>query len=571
MRPANDETRLVTAFRAERGGEEQSGHQPIVDVDPAARKSQDEEANIGYLRCVCSAEESRQAARYERFVQSGVLPDDESASGVWHDVMDAARWTELGLGAAPKTTSFKTAVPGTVSHARLVEAQLRAHVAGHDVDRLSELVARCRRAPAADARSEVVSALTLAWHAWNTGEPIDATVLAGWQRSATEQQMASLSIELMSVLALVDLRSANRESALRRARIASRMGRSEGIPYAEILANLVLARVRRMHGKPHLALRILRGLRRFASPMWQGWIAWEALMAGRWGEDTVPLWPLLQAAAAGDAQDLHRAVGELKVDALPRPLQEDARATIELLSRGDGAEKSLALWRDGRTDALPDGLTGLAFALPSPGSAAFHTWVAVDGQSARRVSHLEIELAKAEGFRIIDRPHQPRADTGVAMLALASGPIAKEEYFKRLYGFPFDAALHAATFSMHLGRVRERVESHATLIAGDDRLQLVNHDRVLLPDPRCQELLTQRALRVLAEHPGGLSTRALAALLGSTLRTAQRATHALVDDGAIEVKPKGRGTVYSVEDSTFSEPTMSRTFEADSRRSLRSR
>ncbi|MFK8004356.1 MAG: hypothetical protein AB8H86_32620 [Polyangiales bacterium] len=512
-----------------------------------------------------SPEETQQAARYESAVQTGALPAEE-ATGIWREVMNAARFAQSGAGAPPSLAAFAQTEPGTLGHARLIEAQLRVCIAKHT--NVDALVAESHRASPVDSRAALVASLAEAWRRWSAGEAVDADALADAQRRAAAERMPALSIELMSVLALVDLRAGDRDGALRRARIASRMGRSEGIPYAEVLANLTLARVRRMHARPHFALRILRGLRRYAPPIWHSWLSWEALMAGRWNEEGAPLWPLLKAASEGTRSQLHAAAGELDLSALPQPLQADAHAAIALLTRGD-EDSALNAWRDGTTDALPPALAGLAFALPSPGSAAFHSWVAVGGEAsegAARISHLESELAKNDGFAVLDRPHQPRADTGVAMLSLAKEPIEKEAYFHALYGFPFEAALHAATFSMHLSRVRERIQPHATLITENETLHLVHHARVLLPDPRCKELLAQRALRVLAEYPDGLSTRALAATLGSTLRTAQRAIHALMDDGVIESTPQGRGTVYSVEDSTFSEPTMSRTFDPPPRR-----
>lgn len=505
-----------------------------------------------------SAEETQQSARYQDAVHTGAVPAEDATPGVWREVMNAARFATSGAGTPPSLAAFKQAEPGTLGHARLIEAQLRIHIAGHmEVD---TIVDECRRAPPVDSRAALVASLAEAWQAWFAGKVVDAAALAESQRKAAAERMPALAIELMSVLALVDLRAGDLDAALRRARIASRMGRSEGIPYAEVLANVALARVRRMHARPHLALRILRGLRRYAPPVWHSWLSWEALMAGRWNGEDTPLWPLLKAAAEGTRQALLNAAAALDVGALPRPLQADAQATIALLTGSEG-HAALNAWRAGSTAALPAELAGLAFALPSPGSATFHSWVAAGEGTATRVSHLETELAKADGFAMLQRPHQPRADTGVAMLSLATAPIDKETYFQDLYGFPFEPALHAATFSMHLSRLRERIRPHATLVIEGETLRLTHHARVLLPDPRCKELLAQRALRVLAEQPGGLSTRALAATLGSTLRTAQRAIHALVDDGVIESTPQGRGTVYSVEDSTFSEPTMSRTFD----------
>jgi hypothetical protein len=68
--------------------------------------------------------------------------------------------------------------------------------------------------------------------------------------------------------------------SLDQARRASRMARTEALPESEYLANIVLARMRRLAGFPYLAAHILTAVRRYASAPWHPWIAWELLLAG---------------------------------------------------------------------------------------------------------------------------------------------------------------------------------------------------------------------------------------------------------------------------------------------------
>ena len=95
------------------------------------------------------------------------------------------------------------------------------------------------------------------------------------------------------------------------ARRASLMARTEGIPDAELLANLTLARARRYNRQTHLALRILESLEEVAAPQWRPWLDWERSMAGGALTTTAAgplaaLPGLLAAAQAGDRARFHR-------------------------------------------------------------------------------------------------------------------------------------------------------------------------------------------------------------------------------------------------------------------------
>ena len=75
-----------------------------------------------------------------------------------------------------------------------------------------------------------------------------------------------------------------------------------------------------------------------------------------------------------------------------------------------------------------------------------------------------------------------------------------------------------------------------------------------MTDPRCTQALEDLMLHLFARQGGG-TAKGAASELNVPLRTAQLALKQLVDEGAVLVARKGRKVTYSVEDSTFSEPT----------------
>ena len=87
---------------------------------------------------------------------------------------------------------------------------------------------------------------------------------------------------MLEASALRTLSTAERgdiSAALAIARRVSRMARTESLPQSEYLANLVLARIRRLDNKPHLATRILHALYSVAPSPWLPWLAWEIVQA----------------------------------------------------------------------------------------------------------------------------------------------------------------------------------------------------------------------------------------------------------------------------------------------------
>ena len=110
------------------------------------------------------------------------------------------------------------------------------------------------------------------------------TRLESLRTEAVDAQAAVLAVEATALRSLAALNDGNIPVATERARRASRMARTEAIPRAELLAHLVLARLRRISGKPHLAARILSSLIEFAAPPWHPWMLWELTLSGGQGE-----------------------------------------------------------------------------------------------------------------------------------------------------------------------------------------------------------------------------------------------------------------------------------------------
>lgn len=466
-----------------------------------------------------------------------------------------------------------------------------------------------------DERAAAAAALALRWQRWGQGLPVP---LDQHSEATLRPEVAPLRIEaaLLRALVLGSL-SGNSADAVAQARRASRMARSEELPHFEILASLVLARCRRLENRAYLAVHILRALEPHVPNSWWSWGRWELEMAGARvsqrsdAEPSSALGSLRAAVALGDRGKAERACAELEATVLMAPFREDARLaealllgseprpTPERISRiqntdsgthehravssftltdaahrvGDdqrdvpGAanqqsvflRRALVAWRRGATNALPTGLNGLAFGEPMRGAVPECAWVvAGPGADSCEASRWpRASLALVHGMTQVPDSVQPRVDAGLAMLALSGGAIPAADYFAALYGFDYEPGPHGAMFGMHRKRLRERLGESGDILLDGQTLRLRLRRRVLLPDPRCEQGLEERILR-LASELGELSARAVAQALALPLRSAQRGLAALVEDGVIDAVGAGPRRRYVVEDTTFSEPTRSR-------------
>ena len=446
---------------------------------------------------------------------------------------------------------------------RLDAAELARAVA-----RLEGAVAVQQTAGDGALEAGVELALARALAALLRGQPAGAIVETLASRAAGAG-LAAAVVEIRAVRALLAIEAGDHAAGLALARRASLMARTEGIPEAELLANLALARARRYSRQTHLALRIVEALDAVAPPEWRVWLDWERALAG--GQLTGGLlWPasgleaLLRAAQAGDRAAFSRHADALRAATLPQPLRREAAILIAAIDpheavgevghdgvRGTPLGVELLAWRNGTAALPPAPLHGLAV---QPGAAYVVLWPT--GESARCLQAGAALLASPEAVRLRQsRLTHGRVETVLAILALAGpGGLDEAACFARAYGFNYVPALHRGVFDVLLHRVRAAVEDVATVVRTPGRLALVTSRPLLIPDPRTSRSTTDRVLRLLAE--GGRATaKQAAARLGVSLRTVQGALSDLAASQACVVERDGRAVTYAIEDSIFSEPT----------------
>ncbi|MFK8004441.1 MAG: hypothetical protein AB8H86_33045 [Polyangiales bacterium] len=367
------------------------------------------------------------------------------------------------------------------------------------------------------------------------------------------------------------------EDALSAARRASRMARTEALPQQEYFANLMLARCRRLVGHPHLAVRILSALRRFVSPQWHPWLAWELLMSGATAAAEAALinarsggqihsalhaaGRLMRAARQGRREAFDAASGELQAAcACSRRLKADADALIGAIDariERSQTPSHLRAWLEGSETKPPRGLHGLAADLADSDSLkGALVFVGVSpGHEARRVLGPGLPLMVGHQRLRQSQRRQGRMDTAVAVLALAGREgLELEELFKRVYEFDFDPEIHAGALRKLLVRVQEWLGPLAHLHADSNRRWLEVVQPLVVADPRSVPPVDVRVLAVLASS-GSTSAKEAAKRLRIPLRTAQAALQDLLGDGTAQRVRTGNVVEYHLEDTTFTEPT----------------
>jgi hypothetical protein len=386
-------------------------------------------------------------------------------------------------------------------------------------------------------------------------------------REATRERNAPLVIELETLRAMTAIEERRLEQATQLARRASRMARTEALPQQEYLAHLVLARVRRQNGHAHLATRIGRALARFAPPRYHRAIEWELRMAGaRFADDDpyavlgdrgLAAWELARAAARGDRAGYETARREL-ADAAGSfaPYMREARALDLCLDplTSPARDDEVRAWAAGELSRIPFGLGGVALAIDDPSGEL--SWVVRGERGVRRIL--------APGLGLADHAHrvepgkrrQGRLETALAMLVLADREGLEERaFFRELYGFDYEASVHEGVYRVLVHRLRAELPPRAELLRDAGRIALVLDEPIAVPDPRTAPPIGERALRVIAAHPGA-TAKDLAELAAIPLRTLQSELQHLVNEGACNAERSGRQISYFVEDTTFSEPTQ---------------
>jgi hypothetical protein len=444
-----------------------------------------------------------------------------------------------------------------------------------------ELANRTRE-PEAMISMEIASA----WSAWLRGQSWKVAEPAlQAQRESARSKVAWLVVESTALRSLAAEASGSLEEATDLARRASLMGRTEALPEAEYLANIVLARIRRLTGRPYLATRILEALGRYLPPVWHGWSCWEQVLSGNLqaadllkasvarprhplcGAPAITalgsLRPLFVAASRGDMERYNDAAARLRIGvAKAIPLAVTVEALISLITGEKvGEDVEVTDWLEGRRHDVPRGLTESAFqeefASELDPSLAYIV-VVPDGARSLRLSYLGVKLVETQiGSALLpfhSKPQQ-RVEHGLALLALSRhNRLAIDEYVSKLYGLAYDKDVHGVMFGVHLHRLRERVGAAGSVVREGDTLRLDCHAPFLIQDPRCSRPLADRLLHRMAIATGA-SARELARQLDVPLRSVQRALQELVSEEACMAEAIGRGVKYRVEDTIFSEPT----------------
>jgi hypothetical protein len=492
------------------------------------------------------------------------------------DAQLALEATEHLLGIRPTPPAIPSALHGEGG----IEGALRLGLLGRAVRDVAMLRAAVALAEGVavgpiDALRRRALELALSLEAEVGEGALDA--LRGLETEARELRIAPLALELASTRALTALRLGALEDAVKTARRASRMARSERLLSQEYLANVVLARVRRASGCPHLALRILGALRASAPPPWHAWIDDERALAGgraadpadpdlaptelapralRWGR-------VARAASEGDRAAYASRIGELRDDPRCVLIREDARALDALL--GGDAESGDAesvtdeveRWRRGVIDPPPQGLHALCD-VGAEGAPVAHVIVSPE-ETVRPVRVLTpgLGLSRVElAAQSTGKRRDGRVPVAMPLLALAGRDgLSEGELFERVYGFGWKRELHGNALGLLAHRIRSELIDGVTLVRERGRIAIHAARPIAIPDARCGRGIEDRLLRMLGGMRG-TTARVAAETLGIPLRSAQAILEELVAEGECRRAGLGRATFYEVEDTTFREPTI---------------
>jgi hypothetical protein len=437
-----------------------------------------------------------------------------------------------------------------------------------DDNALEEAITRC--ASLAE-RDQLHGAVAKAWLALMRGRASELASMAELFARASASRDPSQVIEVTALRAMVALASGQLAESLAFARRASLMARTEALPALELLANVVLSRLRRHSGKSYLAVRILSSLARVQPAVASGWLDWERFLAG--GTDlgvtiASALTPAARAVARG--QELLLGAREGKREAFEEAatelgqasagfmdMQREARALVSLLDPYRQADEPVFHFKRGDSDELPYGLVGARVLSGEEEPCIGILAVARPNERGHRILRDGLGLFGACRMLSEDGPRRThgRTDTGLAVLTL-SGPdtSSEEEFFMRVYGFAYSHGKHRGVLDVLLHRMRQRIGSSAALVRSGGGFRLDLREPIAVADPRCSPPAAARILSALARQP--LATAdVIAGRLGITLRAAQMALQQLVSDGSCAMQRTGRQIHYQLQDSTFSEPT----------------
>ena len=396
-------------------------------------------------------------------------------------------------------------------------------------------------------------ALARSFLALAAGVPVQPVTLVDLERAGREHHEAGQVLRAATLRALAADAQGHAEEAVDHARRAFRMARTERRPQAEYWAGWTLARLRRTTGRPYLASRILGALRRIAPRPWNLWIDLQrTFSSGNPEAIEGTLGVALGCARRGDAAGFARAVETLRgpLGAFA-PLRADLMDLLGCLGVDETSARPVVDgWRGGEPPFAPPP-RGFAALARDPLAVV----IAEPGRPGRRVLWVGESLLPSSVTRElwVDKPG--RTESLLSALALA-GPegVDEEALFASVYGFTYNPALHRGAWDVALHRARVASSGVGSLTRRDGHVVLSVARSFVVADPRCQRGHEERVLQRMASA-GGASARELAKELGLSLRTVQDVLRELVDTGACQQERDGRRRIYSVEDTTFQEPT----------------
>ncbi len=377
-------------------------------------------------------------------------------------------------------------------------------------------------------------------------------------------------VELTALAALAAAERGDLEEATRAARLASRMARTEEMPQPAALANVILARARRLAGSPYLAATITSRLRRFAPASFHPWLGWELVLAAgasapsplaaEIGADARALLACLESIPGADSSSVSDTLARLAESecALVATDTTRLRFALEPGSNPRGSDRALSAWWAGAEDTLPYGLAGVC-----PADTSAHGAIAV-AVSSPDATHrlLSMGAALLPGARVTHLEAggaaQQRVLSTLATLVLAGrAGLSEAELFGRVYGFAYKPQLHRGAFNTVLHRARACLGDAGQLDRTDSVVRLLHEGTLVVFDPRCRLATRDRVLRQLATAPR-IGARQIAAQLELPLRSVQAILGELTQEGLCASSRSGRRVEYHVEDTTFHEPTLAR-------------
>lgn len=413
-----------------------------------------------------------------------------------------------------------------------------------DTEHLVSIEKRIRGESSDDRRAELVAGYCSA-----LADPSSLTprALQEFEQHASKLEWSHLVVEFAALRAENAWARHDASEALRHARRATRMARTEELVLSQYFAALTLARTRRRMGRPYLAAHILRSLRANAPAPWHPRIEWELLLSS--GPDTTEHsrldevgTALLQAAhllRRGDITGAQTAVAGIVAGSTPESVE--CETLLYLLGLRDVVPESAEEFACGATHFVPHGLDAF-------GADSTIVCVASEGSQRRLLA------CAASSYGPIHASSRPgRVETAFCVLA-GGAWVTRADFFEAVYGFEFDVELHKGSLEVVVHRLRLFVEGHAELERSDTQLRMRVLKTMVAPDPRCERGTSAALLRVLA-LPGQHSAKDLAERASIPLRTAQAALKGLVEEGAVQVLKNGRRVDYAVEDTTFRNST----------------